>query len=82
MITEMNCSPTPQWAENFKKEIMADYNISLTDAILITGKVCKIVREHDDKAYEWLEHNADKYAVDEHWVSSRLVEHLRKYLEE
>ena len=35
-----------------------------------------------DEACEWIEHNADKYAVDEHWVSSRLVEHLRNYLEE
>jgi len=45
MITEMNASPTPQWAEEFQKSIMADYNICRTDAIFITGKVCKIVRE-------------------------------------
>jgi len=55
MITEMNASSTPQWAKDFEREIMTDYNISCTDAIFITGKVCKIVREQkaiDDKRYE------------------------------
>lgn len=69
MIEEMVCSPNPQWVRDFKKELIEKFNISRTDAILISGKVCKIVREqkaidddhlHEvkkmviDKACEWL----------------------------
>lgn len=53
MIEEMVCSPNPQWVEDFKKEIIEKFNINRTDAILISGKVCKIVREQkaiDDDA--------------------------------
>lgn len=54
MITEMVCSPTPQWVKDFQKEIIEKFDISRTDAIIISGKVCKIVREQkaiDDEEF-------------------------------
>ncbi|MCQ2299731.1 MAG: hypothetical protein MJZ81_06375 [Bacteroidales bacterium] len=58
MITEMNCSPDPQWLKDFKKEIQEEYKLTSLDAACIAGKVAKIVRKRDDKACEWLEENA------------------------
>lgn len=57
MITEMNCSPDPQWLKDFKKEIQEEYKLTSLDAACIAGKVAKIVRKRDEKACGWLKAN-------------------------
>lgn len=58
-MEELTISPNPEWANEFKKIIIENYNLSLLDAACITGRAEKIVKrlkkEWLDKACKWLE---------------------------
>ena len=57
---EMSCSPNPQWLKDFKQEIQKEFNLTALDATCVAGKVARIVRKRDRKAWSILKELIDE----------------------